>query len=165
MAEKEKSKGLREQILSQRGDRGLRREKVTIAGIEAWAWELSGKERTKVEQARCKTEKKGRVTSVSYDLSNDRALVIRLGVRDSGDDSGKRIFLSGDEQYIEELGASKTEEAYEAVLRLSGLTPEEVEEIRKNSSTTPNEEPSSDSRSDSDGALSIGVSGGSAVES
>jgi len=80
--------------------------------------------------------------TVTPDLSNLRAkLVIRVVV----DEAGNRVFQDADAEAIGALSATAVNRVFEVGLRLSGMTPGDVEELAKNSAGEPSAASSSGS--------------------
>jgi len=94
---------------------------------------LTGAERDAFEQSI--VEQKGKSTKMN--LTNLRARLVALTVVD---EEGKRVFSDADARLLGEKSAIALNTVFEVAQRLSGLTPDDVEELTKNSETTQGED-------------------------
>jgi hypothetical protein len=122
----------RERLLSDKTKASLKRKPVMMGDVEVYAWELTSKQKTTLEASNMNS--KGEADPEKF--SDYRSRVLIVGVRDSGEDGAPRTFEDGDEMYLADLPASVVEEAYLAVLDLSGLTKDAQEALKKNSTTS-----------------------------
>lgn len=117
----------REQIL-ECIDRRVEKLNVPAWGGDVYVRSLTGTERDEWEQENL--VKDPRTKEYSYRLRNIRA---RLVVKTVCDENGTRIFTDRDADRIGEKNAAVLTKVYEVAARLSGITPEDVEELAKNS--------------------------------
>lgn len=87
---------------------------------------LTGAERDSFEQSI--VEQRGKSTKMN--LRNIRAKLVALSVVD---EEGKRVFSDGDAETLGKKSAAALERVFEVAQRLSGLRPEDVEELQGNS--------------------------------
>jgi len=87
---------------------------------------LTGAERDAFEQSI--VEQKGKSTKMN--LQNMRAKLVALTVVDEG---GNRLFTDADAKLLGKKSALALNRVFEVAQKLSGLTPEDVEELAKNS--------------------------------
>lgn len=78
---------------------------------------------------------RGKETKVT--LANARARLFALG---AVDEQGQRLFSDGDAAQLGRLHSAPLDRAYEVIRRLSGMTADEAEGIRKNSAAAPAED-------------------------
>lgn len=101
-------------------------QKVTVA-VPEWGGEvlvrpMTGKERDAFEQAL--TDKKG----------NLRALVCSYSICD---EDGKLLFASSDVERLGGKSAAALQRVFDVAIKLARVTKEDVDELEKNSATTP----------------------------
>lgn len=104
--------------------------KSELVSVPEWGGEvlvrgLTGAERDRFEADSLRQS--GRGHSVSLD--NIKARLCALAMVDDG---GKRLFADTEVSKLGEKSAAALTRVYEAAQRLSGLRPDDVEEIRKN---------------------------------
>ena len=109
--------------------RRLKREPVMMGDVQVYAWGLSQSQRSAVEAGNL--DDKGNVDPER--LQDYRARVLIAGTRDGMEDNAPFTFLPGDEMHLRDVPAAEVEPVFEAILRLSGMTKEAREEVRKNS--------------------------------
>lgn len=83
---------------------------------------------------------KGKGKSASVNLSNLRAKLVARSVVDG---ANKRIFSDEDITELGKKNSAALNRVYEVAQRLSGISPEDVDELTKNSETVQSEEPGS----------------------
>lgn len=113
----------------------IRKEEVKVPewGGSVWVKTMSGKERDQFEA--------GIISGKGQrDLRNLRAKIVSVSVVD---ESGKRLFSSEDALGLGDKSAKALDRVFSVAQRLSGLTPQDVEELTKNSSAGPEESSSS----------------------
>ena len=114
----------RDQILAAQD---IERELVSVPewGGEVWVYGLTGAEldQFQLEITRMKGQK------AEVDLANVRSKLAALAMRDDG---GKRLFSDADVDVLSQKSARPLARVFDAAQRLSGLTADEVERIRKN---------------------------------
>lgn len=105
----------------------LPRELVTVPewGGEVYVRALTGAERDAFEQSI--VEQKGKSTKMN--LQNMRAKLVALTVVD---EEGKRVFSDADAKLLGQKSALALNRVFEVAQKLSGLTPEDVDELTKN---------------------------------
>lgn len=87
---------------------------------------LDGEERDSLEASMIQ----GKGKNAQVNLKNLRA---KLVARSIVDESGKRLFEDGDIPALAKKSAAALNRVYEVAQRLSGITPEDVDELTKNS--------------------------------
>jgi len=114
----------------------IRKEEVEVPewGGAVWVQTMSGKERDQLEASIISG--KGQ-----RDLRNLRAKIVAMSVVD---ESGKRLFTFEDALELGKKSARALDRVFSVAQRLSGFTPQDVEELTKNSSAGPEESSSSD---------------------
>jgi len=119
----------RDEILAARAL--LRRETVDVPGLggQVAVWELTARERDSFDHETREAAKRGEL----YD--NFRARLLVRALRDS---NGERLFADGDVELLGSIPSAPIVELYEVAARLSLVTPQDIEELRKNSSGGPN---------------------------
>jgi hypothetical protein len=110
--------------------RALKRETVLTPDGPVIVQELTGAERDSFERGCVKRNGKKAET----DLTNLRAKLLVLALRD---DNGDRLLRDGDVEAIGRLPASVVQPLFEAAMRLSGISDEDVEELVGNSAGEP----------------------------
>lgn len=114
----------REQILAAPD---IERELVQVPewGGDVWVYGLTGAEldQFQLEITRMKGQK------AEVDLANVRSKLAALAMRD---ESGARLFTDADVQVLSAKSAKPLARVFDVAQRLSGLTTDEVERIRKN---------------------------------
>jgi hypothetical protein len=113
----------------------LPRELVSVPewGGEVYVRALTGAERDAFEQSI--VEQKGKSTKMN--LQNMRAKLVALTVVD---EEGKRVFSDADAKLLGQKSALALNRVFEVAQKLSGLTPEDVEELTKNSESDQSED-------------------------
>lgn len=106
----------------------LPKELVSVPewGGEIYVRALTGAERDAFEQSI--VEQKGKSTKMN--LQNMRAKLVALTVVDEG---GNRLFTDADAKLLGKKSALALNRVFEVAQKLSGLTPEDVDELTKNS--------------------------------
>jgi hypothetical protein len=106
----------------------LPKELVSVPewGGEIYVRALTGAERDAFEQTI--VERKGKSTKMN--LKNMRAKLVALT---TVDEEGKRIFSDSDAELLGKKSAAALNRVFEVAQKLSGLTPEDVDELTKNS--------------------------------
>ena len=94
---------------------------------------LDGEERDALEASMI--QGKGKTAQVN--LKNLRA---KLVARSIVDENGKRLFEDGDIPALAKKSAAALNRVYEVAQRLSGITPEDVDELTKNSEPAQSED-------------------------
>lgn len=114
----------------------IRKEEVEVPewGGSVWVQTMSGKERDRFEASIISA--KG-----ERNLTNLRAKIVALSVID---ESGKRLFTFEDALELGKKSARALDRVFSVAQRLSGFTPQDVEEMTKNSSAGLGESSSSD---------------------
>ena len=114
----------------------IRKEKVEVPewGGTVWVKTMSGTERDRFEASIISA--KG-----ERNLVNLRAKIVAMSVID---ESGKRLFTFEDALELGKKSARALDRVFSVAQRLSGFTPQDVEELTKNSSAGPEENSSSD---------------------
>lgn len=110
---------------------------IELVAVPEWGGEvcvraLTGAERDAFEQSI--VEQKGKSTKM--DLHNLRAKLVSLTVVD---EDGKRLFTDSDAKLLGNKSAVALNRVFEVAQRLSGLKPEDVEELTKNSESDQSE--------------------------
>ncbi len=143
--------------------RPIRREQTIFMGYEVWAWELVGPERDQVEAGRWKTDIKAEKAELC--MVGERVRVVLLGTRETGEDDARRVYLPGDEMYLNKLPSEELDRVYSVVMRLSGLDAQSREDARKNSEKAAGGVSSTASPATSAGPASNGALAASAAAS
>ena len=111
----------------------LQAQDLPIEDVEVKEWggsvrvrALTGAERDAFEQSI--VEQKGKSTKMN--LQNMRAKLVALTVVDEG---GNRLFADADAKLLGKKSALALNRVFEVAQKLSGLTPEDVDELTKNS--------------------------------
>jgi len=120
----------REQILEAQDIKAERLE-VPEWGGEVMVRSMTGSERDQFEQTIL--TKRGR----DYDV-NMRNLRAKLAAWTVVDEAGARIFSEEDVLALSEKSAGALQRIFNVASRLSGISPEDVEELAKNSGSAPN---------------------------
>jgi len=94
---------------------------------------LTGAERDAFEQSI--VEQRGKSTRMN--LQNVRAKLVALTVVD---ENGNRIFSDADAKLLGQKSAAALNRVFEVAQKLSGITPEDVEELTKNSDSDQSED-------------------------
>lgn len=94
---------------------------------------LDGEERDALEASMIQ----GKGKNAQVNLKNLRA---KLAARSMVDENGKRLFEDGDIPALAKKSAAALNRVYEAAQRLSGITPEDVDELTKNSKPAQSED-------------------------
>lgn len=94
---------------------------------------LDGEERDSLEASMIQ----GKGKNAQVNLKNLRA---KLVARSIVDESGKRLFEDGDIPALAKKSAAALNRVYEVAQRLSGITPEDVDELTKNSKPAQSED-------------------------
>lgn len=94
---------------------------------------LDGEERDALEASMIQ----GKGKNAQVNLKNLRA---KLAARSMVDEKGKRLFEDGDIPALAKKSAAALNRVYEAAQRLSGITPEDVDELTKNSKPAQSED-------------------------
>jgi hypothetical protein len=94
---------------------------------------LTGRERDQWEMGNYDLTK-GKESKVTMD--NSRARLFVLG---AVDEKGDRLFQDSDAGAVGQLHSAPLDRAYEVIRRLSGMTADEAEKIRKNSVPAPSD--------------------------
>jgi hypothetical protein len=128
--------------------RALKRETVATAAGPVNVQELTAKERDAFERSCVKPDGK----KTKEDMTNLRAKLLTLALRDNNWD---RLCQDGDVEAIGGLPASVIQPVFEAAARLSGITPDDVEELVGNSAGEPLGGSPSDSPSGSGSSTSM----------
>lgn len=102
-------------------------------GGEVYVRALTGAERDSFEQSML--EQKGK--SSKMNLKNVRAKLVALTVVDEDE---KRLFSDDDVKFLGNKSAAALNRIFEVAQRLSGLRPEDVEELTKNSESDQSED-------------------------
>ena len=94
---------------------------------------LDGEERDALEASMIQ----GKGKNAQVNLKNLRA---KLVARSIVDENGKRLFEDGDIPALAKKSAAALNRVYEVAQRLSGITPEDVDELTKNSEPAQSED-------------------------
>ena len=94
---------------------------------------LDGEERDALEASMIQ----GKGKNAQVNLKNLRA---KLVARSMVDENGKRLFEDGDIPALAKKSAAALNRVYEVAQRLSGITPEDVDELTKNSKPAQSED-------------------------
>ena len=94
---------------------------------------LDGEERDALEASMIQ----GKGKNAQVNLKNLRA---KLAARSMVDENGKRLFEDGDIPALAKKSAAALNRVYEVAQRLSGITPEDVDELTKNSEPAQSED-------------------------
>ena len=94
---------------------------------------LSGLERDRWEQSLLVETKQGSKTVLKPDMANARAKLCALCIVD---EKGNRVFSPDDVQLLGNKSGAALDRVYDVAQRLSGLSPEDVEDLAGNSEAT-----------------------------
>lgn len=109
-----------------------------------WVRSLTGAMRDKYEASLIEARRKG----AKVNLENMRAKLVQLGtikdaaadvVNDESQDASNMFFADGDVEWLGRKNAAPIERLCDAIKRLSGMTDEDLEEIRKNLEKVPSD--------------------------
>ena len=108
----------------------LKTERVDVPewGVTVYVRTLSGAQRDEFEQGLQDSKSEG----AGIDI---RGLKARLAVLATVDDDGEAVFQPGDEEALQNKSAAPLDRLYQAASRLSGLSPEDAEELVGNSAS------------------------------
>lgn len=120
-------------LLAAAAGRNLPRERVDCpelgAGEYVWVRGMTGRERDEFERSNYKL-RRGKLEIDMDKIGNARA---RLAVRCLVDDNGTRLFENDDADALGGLRADTLSRIYEAAQRLSNVTDEDLNELKKSS--------------------------------
>lgn len=126
----------REDIL-QASDLPMERVEVPEWGGYVYVRTLTGAERDEYESGMLIVRGTGRGAKAQVNMANARARLCALALCDK---QGGRLFSEQDVRALGQKSASALDRIYEVAMRLSGLRPEDIEELAKNSPATPNDD-------------------------
>lgn len=137
----------KEAILAAANPKELAREEVDVPSLGGTVIvrEMTGTERDDYEATIMTRRGGGRLV---VNTENFRA---RLLVRCIVNESGERLFADGDADALGMLGASKIGRLYEIASRLNVITPQDMEELKKNSGLVDGSDSPTASPADSEG--------------
>lgn len=111
----------------------LPKESVVIhelGGEVVWVWGLTGAQRDAFESTM--TVQRGKKTE--RNLANIRARMLVLTLHDA---DGARLFTDAETEAVGNLPATVLDPLFDVARRLSGMTPEDVDELGKGSESAP----------------------------
>lgn len=108
----------------------IQKELVSVPewGGEVWVYGLTGSERDSFEASIIR--QRGGQASKEINFQNLRAKLCVMAMRD---DNGERLFKdTGDIELLGKKSAQALQRVFDAAQRLSGLSPDDVEDLSKN---------------------------------
>ena len=125
------------------GAEDLKKELVEVPewSGSVWVRELTGTERDEYEQSLMSVRQVGRQTEIQPRLDNAKA---RLAVKCIISAEGQRLFKDKDAGELGKKSAAALNLIVDTVQRLSGMTTDDIESLRGNSSIDPSEGSTSD---------------------
>lgn len=137
------SKLLSRDDILQASDLPMERVEVPEWGGYVYVRTLTGAERDEYESSMLIVRGSGRGAQAQVNMANARARLCALAICDT---DGSRLFSTEDVRALGQKSAAALDRIYSVAMRLSGLRPEDIEELTKNSPGAPNGDSGSDSR-------------------